>query len=109
MKPLHAGRLRESVAIKSYTEAADGYGQMVKTYSTGEIVRAEVMQLEGNEETQGGQYQGRGTFRFIMRYTPLSQTDRLVWDGNDYEIIEIIESINQMHRTRVLTVKAARL
>lgn len=106
MYGLRAGRLREQVTIKAYTEAADSYGQEIKTYSTRTTVRAEVKQLQGTEELQGGQYQGRGLYQFTMRDVTLAQVDRLTWAGNDYEIIEIIE---RMHRGRVLTVKAARL
>lgn len=106
MHGLRAGRLREQVAIKAYTEAADSYGQMIKTYTTRATVRAEVKQVSGTEESQGGQYQGRGLFQFTIRDITLAQVDRLTWAGNDYEIIEIIE---RMHRGRVLTVKAARL
>jgi hypothetical protein len=43
---------------------------------------------------------------FTMRDVTLSQVDRLTWNGNDYEIIEVIE---RMHRGRVLVVKAALL
>ena len=106
MHGIRGGRLREQIAIKAYSEAADGYGQMVKTYTTRETVRAEVKQLSGTEESQGGQYQGRGIFQFTIRDTTLAQVDRITWNGNDYEIIEIIE---RMHRGRVLTVKAALL
>ena len=106
MHGLRAGRLREQVAIKAYTEAADSYGQMIKTYTTRATVRAEVKQLSGTEEAQGGQYQGRGLYQFTIRDITLAQIDRLTWAGNDYEIIEIIE---RMHRGRVLTVNAARL
>lgn len=106
MHGIRGGRLREQVEIKAYTEAADSYGQMIKTYTTRETVRAEVKQLSGTEETQGGQYQGRGMFQFTIRHTTLAQADRITWAGNDYEIIEIIE---RMHRGRVLTVRAALL
>lgn len=106
MHGIRGGRLREQVAIQAYTEAADSYGQLIKTYTTRETVRAEVKQLEGTEEDQGGQYQGRQTLRFVMRDTTLTQLDRLTWNGNDYEIIEVIE---RMHRGRILTVKAALL
>ena len=106
MHGIRGGRLREQIEIKAYTEAADAFGQMVKTYATRATVRAEVKQLTGTEEDQGGQYQGRGLFRFTIRDTTIGQIDRITWDGNDYEIIEVIE---RMHRGRVMTVKAALL
>jgi len=106
MHGIRAGRLREQVAIKAYTEAADSYGQAIKTYTTRATVRAEVRQLSGTEESQAGQYQGRQLMLFTMRDVTLSQVDRLTWNGNDYEIIEVIE---RMHRGRVLVVKAALL
>ena len=106
MHGIRAGRLREQVAIKAYTEAADSYGQAIKTYTTRATVRAEVKQISGDEESQGGQYQGRQLMRFTLRDTTLTQLDRLTWNGNDYEVIEVIE---RMHRGRVLTVKAALL
>ena len=106
MHGIRGGRLREQIEIKAYTEAPDGFGQMIKTYATRATVRAEVKQLTGTEEDQGGQYQGRGLFRFTIRDTTVTQLDRFTWNGNDYEIISVIE---RMHRGRVITVTAALL
>ena len=106
MYGLRAGRLREVIVIKQYTEAQDSYGEAVKTYTTLKTVRGEARQLSGTEEIKGGQYADREVYQFTIRDTPIGVTNRLTYDSNDFEIIEIIDI---RERGRMLKIKAAKI
>ncbi|MBT8046402.1 MAG: phage head closure protein [Pontiella sp.] len=101
-----AGRLRQSIEIQGFAEVADDFGAMTRTYSTRATVRAEAKQLSGTEEEAGGQYKGRAVYRFTIRATTITTTDRILYDSRIFEIFEIVD---RMDRGRVLTVKAAEL
>ena len=106
MHGMRAGRLRQLVTIQSCTEAQDVYGQVLKSWSTVNTVRAEVRPIEGTEVQDSGMYKGREVYQFIIRWTDLDSKNRLVYSGDNYEIISIMD---RMERGRMLTVKAARV
>jgi SPP1 family predicted phage head-tail adaptor len=100
---MRAGKLRNKIEIHNHTAVVDDFGQAVKTYSLLKTVWAEAMPLSGSEQETGGKYAGRTIYQFSMRYTAVDYKNRIVFDGKNFEIFEIL---NQGSRNIELTIKA---
>lgn len=103
MEIVRAGRLKESIEIWRYTTTRDDYGQETKTYTLLSTVRAEAKDLSESEKETGGKYEGRELVEFYLRYTDINKSDRIVWNNQNFEIIEVI---NKFNRNVDLTIKA---
>lgn len=59
--------------------------------------------MSANEQETGGKYAGRTVYQFSMRYTAIDYKNRIVFNGQNFEIFEIL---NQGSRNIELKIKA---
>jgi SPP1 family predicted phage head-tail adaptor len=87
---MRAGKLDERVAIRRKTTTQDSLGQPISTWTTLTTVWAEASELRAREFFEANSRQVEVTTRFRLRYTDFEYTDRLRWDSEDYEPVQII-------------------
>ena len=100
---MRAGQRNKLIEIHSFTITEDDFGQVTKTYSLLKTVWAGVKSISETEPETGGKYEGRSIYEFKLRYTSLSKLDRIVWNGMNFEISEIL---NVRQRNTELIVRA---
>jgi SPP1 family predicted phage head-tail adaptor len=91
---MHAGLLRDRVALLAATTTSDGQGGHTTTWPTLGYAeaRAQVRALSGREALQFGALQSTGTTRITLRYRPdLTVQHRLRRepDGPTYELTAV--------------------
>ena len=100
---MRAGNLRNKIEIHSHSSTADDFGQPVKAYSLLKTVWAEALPISANETETGGKYEGRAIHQFTIRFTAITNKNRLVFNDQNYEIFEIL---NTGGRNAELKIKA---
>jgi len=89
---MRAGRLRHRLQLQSLTEAADAFGQEIRSYSTYATVWGEVKPLREKEIEAAKQIFSEAEVKITIRYnSDVSETDRIVFDGKTYEIGGVID------------------
>lgn len=88
-----AGALDQLVTIQRRTATPDGGGGVVEAWADLPInprVWADPQPLYGKEGVQDGARNATGTWLFKIRNrTDLTEQDRIVWDGDFYNISQI--------------------
>ena len=103
---MRAGALKDQIIIQTAIESVDEYGQPTKVWSDLSTVRAEARHMgTGPETEQGGKIEGRHLVEFRIRYTDVNLTDRISFDSEIYEIIDIR---NLYNADREIKIRAAR-
>ena len=100
---MRAGKLRDLIEIHSYTSVLDDFGQPTKTYTLLKKAWSEAVPLSGTEPETGGKYEGRTIYQFSIRHTTIDMKNRIVFNGQNFEIFEIL---NQGGRNIELKIKA---
>lgn len=87
---MQAGKLDQRITIESATTAADGVGEMIKTWTTLAVVWAHIKTRSGKEIFSTG-VQAEVDISFRIRYrTGLDNTMRILYEGNYYDIAAIV-------------------
>lgn len=88
------GRLNQQVAVQSFTESVNAYGERVETWSTAATVWAEVRyNIRGSKEgEQAGQEQAMQEVVFTIRDRTIDEKYRIVYAGKTYDIVGIAQS-----------------
>jgi SPP1 family predicted phage head-tail adaptor len=98
---MRAGQARK-VQVYRYAEAKDAYGEAVKTWALLFSTWAEVLPQTGTEVFRADKDVGVKSARFRLYYTDKIQlTDRLVFDGENYDI-KYIREIGFKEDTEIL-------
>jgi len=84
---MRAGNLRRKIIIQNKTVVKDGFGGEDITWVTKKTTRASVKTLSGKDGFVADQFFGKDIREFKLRYTDVSYTDRIVYDGDNYDII----------------------
>lgn len=88
---MRAGQLRHRVALQTAVEAANGYGEVIKTWSTAATVWASVEFLAGREYFAARQAEAETTVRITIRQrSGIHERMRAVWDGRTFDIESVI-------------------
>lgn len=86
---MQAGRLRQRLQLQSAVEARNGFGEVVRTWSTVATVWGSAEPLQGREYQLAKQTQAETTMRFRIRYRADVLTSwRVVWHGRSWEIVD---------------------
>ena len=81
------GELDQKVAIRRATLEPDGCGGNYKVWSTVATVCAHVRPSSGGETTRYDRVNAEAMYRFVFHNRPgLLESDKLVWNGVDYNI-----------------------
>lgn len=93
---MRAGRLRHRIELKSLTEAQNAFGEATKAYATYATVWAEVKPLRGKEAEQAQQVVAEAECQITIRYhASVVETDRIGFDGREFEINSIINPLER--------------
>jgi SPP1 family predicted phage head-tail adaptor len=101
---MRAGRLNERVTVQSKDAVRDEYAAEVTTWNDVATVWMSVEPLSGREFLVARQAQSEITTRFRCRYRPgiTTTTTRLVWRGQPFAIIEVIDPGAQRSELEIL-------
>ena len=81
------GELDQKVAIRRATLIPDGCGGNEKEWNTVATVCAHVRPSSGGETTRFDRVNAEAMYRFVFHNRPvLLESDKLVWNGVDYNI-----------------------
>lgn len=93
---MRAGQLRERVEIQRRTATRNSFNEPIEIWVAAGTVWAEVNFEMGREEPIAQQVVAGHAARFIMRTNILSRslaaTDRLIWNGQAWDIFSVIPS-----------------
>jgi len=87
-----SARLDQKIAIQALTITEDGMGASTESYSTvyGAPTWAEYIPLKGLERIEAGRVSEKEQFKLkIRRYADLTRSHRILYNGTNYEIIDI--------------------
>ena len=84
---VRAGRMRERVVIEVNTPVDNSVGEPIESWATLDTVWAEVETMDASETFKAGAERGTAPVIFRIRHrTDVSETNRLTWDGDTYDI-----------------------
>ena len=86
------GRMTEQVAIQTKTQSQNEYGETDPdnvSWTTAATVWAYVEDMTSKETEYADKINAIGSYKIIMRYYDLDETQRIVWDSNNLEIMNI--------------------
>lgn len=97
MATLRAGEMPDRVTIQSVTYVPDGYGGQTASWGTiaNGVVWAKVVQVEGGEQTIGGQTLTKHVYEVTIRdrsVGPVAATMRIGWKAKTLSVEEIIDA-----------------
>jgi SPP1 family predicted phage head-tail adaptor len=86
-----AGRLRERITIQSAIEAADGTGQLIRTWATlASVIPAEVINVAGGEMIRGRQVHADAKYMITVRYrSDITTLMRVSWNSLTLPIVAV--------------------
>lgn len=88
-----AGKLNCYIELQTDSNTQDSFGEDVETWSTLANVWAERMNQSVAEKWTGEQYAGKRTVTWRIRWrSDVDNLDRVVYDGENYGIIGVIET-----------------
>lgn len=84
--------LPHQITLQTRGSTVDGHGQTVESWADTRTCRAKCEPLTGREWFAAGQLQGSISLRVTIRYfAGITSGMRVVWRGDPYEIISVIE------------------
>lgn len=90
---LRAGKLDRQITIERQTETVAASGAVSKTWAPVATVRAELVQRNADEYLAGFGEADAGGAVFRIRYlSGITTADRVTFDGEAYDIDEIVEN-----------------
>lgn len=85
---MQAGRLRQRVTLRTFTESQDGFGELIKTWADLATVWAAVLPLRGREYMDSRELQVELSVRILIRYrADVTSLMRVVHGVHTYEIV----------------------
>lgn len=89
---VNAQSMDRRIRIERQTVTRDAYGGETFTYALRAEVSASVFHVRGREAFTGQQVTSAADVEFRLRWRPdVEQTDRIVFDGQAYDIVYIAE------------------
>ena len=85
------GNLDRYIVIESYTEAADSYGEKVKTWSTYHSTFANMNITSGTEQVSADELTGKLNVDWTIRYkSGINEKMKISYDGEYYQITAVL-------------------
>lgn len=93
---MRGGSLHDRINIETATEAADGSGQLIRTWATYKAnVPADHQYVTGGEQFRGKQVSAQSSHVFRIRtISGLTTEMRVLWGGTYYGIVNLKEPYN---------------
>lgn len=97
------GRMNQQIALQSFTETVNAYGERVEVWTTAATVWAavEYQPLRSKEGEQAGQEQAMLAVMFHIRARTVDEKYRVVYDGRTYDIVAVMKSNDRQYVTLV--------
>jgi SPP1 family predicted phage head-tail adaptor len=97
---MNAGLMDELVSVQNYTETIDtNTGEKLPSWSEYATAWARVQEQQtGSEEVNADRRENKQIVTFTCRYNAnFSVNDRIVWQGNKYNIIAVMDIERRMY------------
>lgn len=92
---LTAGKLDRKIILQRFTETRDEYNEPVKTWATLATRSASYEPLSDGERFRASETAANASARFVIRYSAavadLNPKDRLMFEGDPWEILRVKE------------------
>lgn len=103
MTPIRAGKLNKRIIIQTYTEAANTYGESVRTWVDVGTRWASVEPLTMREFINAKQLSSQIDIRFVTRYlSGIKPKMRVVYNNENYNIESVINIDNKNRELQLL-------
>ena len=100
-------KLTERITIQQQTETKQANGEVILSWSDVATVWADALPISGNEDFTGDKKTATQKYRFIIRHrTDIDTTNKIVWDGRDYDI-EFINPYFKTGRNNYIEIKCS--
>ncbi|MBN1807188.1 MAG: phage head closure protein [Sedimentisphaerales bacterium] len=97
--------MRHRVELQQFAESQDGYGEMVREYTTYATVWAEIKPLQGKELEHAQQISAETDFQIRIRYNPAVASEHRVVFGNRVFEITAVKNTEERNEELVLMCK----
>ena len=99
-----AGKLNEVITILKSEDIKDSYGATSKVWNPITTTKASVNQNTGTRSVVNNEIFTAYTVEFGVRfYTPVSEFDRVMWNGKKYQIESVIIDRLKNHKIIITT------
>ena len=103
---IQVGELNHRITFESASVSTDGMGGITPSWSTNVTLWANVSVLKGKELDEIEGTKGKVYVKCILRYTSaVNDDDRMVFNGENYEIISVLQEDLDKFKTVIYAVK----
>lgn len=89
---IQAGELRWSIQIKRKSSTTDEFGSLIENWTGVTMtIKANVKNISGGENVNGKEIFNSSKMLFTTYYRDIKETDRIVFNSKEYNIISIVE------------------
>jgi len=92
---MQAGKLDRRITLQGATESQSDSGEIIYTWGNVATVWAELVSAKGNERFANAQLIGKAITTFRFRYSTATKVittkHRVVYDGREYDIVDVRE------------------
>lgn len=97
---MRAGRLDRRITIQRFTETRSKYNESIRSWADLYTVWASKRTQSGREALQGEQVVASNTVVFTIRHKAITPQDRILFEGQTYDI----KSLNELGRREGLEI-----
>ena len=99
-----SGQLDRRIAIQSFTESTDDFGEVILSFTTLANVWAKVVEKSGNEGEDGNQIVATQKVEFFIRYrSDINEQMRIVYESRTYTIEAILNADSRKSFQKIVT------
>lgn len=84
----------EDIEQHRKTLTVDEWGQPAYDYALYATIKGRLRQLSGNEQYQSGKDTHVSTHRLYTRSLDFEQTDKIIYNGDEYDVVRINDVMN---------------
>lgn len=92
---MNVGNMDRRIQLQAATLTANAYGQKVASWATYATVWAQLKYTSGSEKVEDDQVSSTIKAQFTIRYStdtaPAKASDRVVYNGDNYEVLYVQE------------------
>ncbi len=99
-----SGQLDRRIAIQSFTESTDDFGEVILSFTTLANVWAKVVEKSGNEGEDGNQMVATQKVEFFIRYrSDINEQMQIVYENKTYTIEAILNADARKSFQKIVT------
>lgn len=88
---LNIGQMRFNIIVKRLVKSQDEFGAEKKSYINHLAIKADLRTKNNSKVISNLEVFNTSTIVFWVHYRDILSTDRIVYNGNNYEILSIVE------------------